>query len=79
MARGIHTLPNQGKTNEWLTPPWLLDVLGPFDLDPCSPIRRPWPTADMHYTAEDDGLSQPWHGRVFRRDAVSATGEAHPC
>ena len=52
-------------TNEWLTPPDLLQKLGHFDLDPCSPIVRPWPTADKHYTIEDDGLRQPWFGRVF--------------
>lgn len=36
-----------------------------FDLDPCSPIARPWDTAALHYTIEDDGLSQPWEGRVW--------------
>lgn len=55
------------KTDEWLTPPEILRALGPFDLDPCSPIpsRRPWPTASTHYTIEDDGLNQPWTGRVW--------------
>ena len=28
--------------NEWLTPPHILRRLGPFDLDPCAPINRPW-------------------------------------
>lgn len=42
--------------NEWLTPPELLAKLGDFDLDPCSPINRPWPTAANHYTIEDDGI-----------------------
>src|SRR5690606_13091833 len=32
----------------------------PFDLDPCSPINRPWDTAAKHYTIEDDGLRQDW-------------------
>lgn len=53
------------KTDEWLTPPSLLRTLGPFDLDPCSPIKRPWPTARKHFTIEDDGLSQVWEGRVW--------------
>jgi len=52
-------------TYEWLTPRWILDKLGKFDLDPCSPIVRPWPTATMHYTINDDGLAQPWWGRVW--------------
>lgn len=51
--------------NEWLTPPELLVKLGHFDLDPCAPINRPWSTANKHFTIEDDGLMQPWHGRVF--------------
>lgn len=56
---------HSGGTDEWLTPRSLLDALGPFDLDPCSPITRPWPTAETHYTIEDDGLSKPWVGRVW--------------
>lgn len=51
--------------DEWLTPPYLLEQLGPFDLDPCSPINRPWDTAGKHYTIEDDGLNKEWEGRVF--------------
>ena len=52
---------------EWLTPPHILAALGRFDLDPCAPPeeRRPWPMADKHYTAHDNGLTQPWHGRVW--------------
>jgi hypothetical protein len=57
-------LPVSGTVN-WLTPPDLLARLGTFDLDPCSPIDRPWDTAKKHYTILDDGLSQPWHGRVW--------------
>lgn len=62
---GGHHLPFQGKNDEWLTPPWLLEKLGNFDLDPCAPVVRPWPTAAEHFTVEDDGLSKPWHGRVW--------------
>ena len=63
------------KNDEWLTPPEILRALGTFDLDPCAPVRRPWATAAAHYTAEDDGLSKPWQGRVwcnppFGREAV---------
>ena len=59
---------NQSPTmlnDEWLTPPGVLAALGPFDLDPCSPVVRPWPTAGRHYTVMDDGLKQPWFGRVW--------------
>lgn len=51
--------------DEWLTPPELLKQLGEFDLDPCSPIKRPWDTAKIHYTILDDGLSKKWFGRVW--------------
>ena len=51
--------------DEWLTPPEIIRALGDFDLDPCAPIIRPWKTAKMHYTIQDDGLSKPWHGRVW--------------
>ena len=52
-------------TDEWLTPPGILSALGPFDLDPCAPVQRPWPTAAQHFTVADDGLKKPWHGRVW--------------
>jgi len=57
--------PNKGDNQEWLTPPNIIKALGTFDLDPCSPINRPWDTALWHYTIENDGLTQSWHGRVF--------------
>lgn len=50
----------------WLTPPDILQSLGPFDLDPCAaPDPRPWPTAAEHYTKADNGLMLPWLGRCF--------------
>ena len=36
-----------------------------FDLDPCSPINRPWNTARNHYTIDDNGLIKKWFGRVW--------------
>jgi len=54
----------RGGKDEWLTPPWILEALGEFSLDPCAPVNRPWPTAKLHYTIEDNGLSLPWPGRV---------------
>lgn len=61
----LHGHNNEVGTNEWLTPPDLLAKLGEFDLDPCSPINRPWSTAKHHYTLLDDGLKLDWWGRVF--------------
>lgn len=51
--------------DEWLTPPAIIKALGPFDLDPCAPVERPWPTAEKHYTILDNGLNQPWEGFVW--------------
>ncbi|MGR4927366.1 DNA N-6-adenine-methyltransferase [Bradyrhizobium sp. CAR08] len=62
---GGHQTPRRGRTDEWLTPPAVLAALGPFDLDPCAPVVRPWPTAAQHYTVHDNGLLLPWRGRVF--------------
>ena len=51
--------------DEWLTPPWIVEALGPFNLDPCSPVARPWDTAAEHYSIMDNGLAKPWHGYVW--------------
>jgi hypothetical protein len=66
-TRGIggHQRAYQGRSDEWLTPPEILHALGPFDLDPCSPVRRPWDTAAAHYTEPEDGMARPWWGRVW--------------
>lgn len=61
---GSHQSSDAGKT-EWLTPPVILEKLGSFDLDPCSPINRPWDTATHHYTILDDGLNKEWFGKVY--------------
>lgn len=53
------------KSDEWLTPPEIRAPLGDFTLDPCSPVNRPWATALIHFTKEDDGLSKVWFGRVW--------------
>ncbi len=62
---GHHETAPAGKTNEWLTPPEIIRALGPFDLDPCSPVHRPWDTARVHYSTRDNGLAQKWAGRVW--------------
>jgi hypothetical protein len=53
------------KSDVWLTPPRIVESLGTFDLDPCSPINRPWDTAKKHYNINDNGLIQNWEGRVW--------------
>jgi DNA N-6-adenine-methyltransferase (Dam) len=58
--------PCLGESDDWYTPPAIFDALGiRFDLDPCSPGLGHWVPADRVYTAADDGLRQPWSGKVF--------------
>ena len=49
-----------GSPDEWYTPRWIIDTLGPFDLDPCSPVAKPYTIAPCSYTKEDDGLQRTW-------------------
>jgi len=54
-----------GKSQVHLTPRWILDALGPFDLDPCAATVRPWDCAARNLTEADDGLSAEWAGLVW--------------
>ncbi len=64
---GMGTHQSAASINEvWLTPPPILDALGPFDLDPCAcPDPRPWDTAARHYGKAENGLARAWEGRVW--------------
>ena len=35
------------RSDEWYTPKWIIDALGPFDLDPCAP-------SEQFYTANNE-------------------------
>ena len=66
MRKGIGSHQSERmQKDEWLTPPAILSHLGEFDLDPCSPITRPWDIAKEHYNINDNGLRKEWFGRVF--------------
>jgi hypothetical protein len=52
-------------SDTWLTPPEWISTLGPFDLDPACPPVMPWPTAARMLTEAEDGLAEPWIGRVW--------------
>jgi hypothetical protein len=57
-------------TPEWYTPRHIVDRVLEFfdeiDLDPCSNSRTaPNVPARQVYTQSDDGLAQPWFGRVY--------------
>ena len=47
----------------WLTPPHIIDTLGPFDLDPCCPPKMPWQTATEMVCRPADGLAVDWRGK----------------
>ncbi|MDF3982158.1 DNA N-6-adenine-methyltransferase [Luteibacter sp. PPL554] len=52
----------------WLTPKSLIDAFDMphlADVDPCSPPKRPWPTAKRHITQVEDGLAHAWDPRDF--------------
>lgn len=67
MSKGIggHQRAYEGKNDEWLTPPHIVKSLGEFDLDPCSPVNKPWNTAKNHYNKNDNGLEKEWFGRIW--------------
>lgn len=56
--------PHEGITNDWWTPPELVQALGEFDLDPCAGIGQT-PLAKAVYAPPQDGLSLPWTGRIW--------------
>lgn len=65
LGMGGHQSGSADVSTEWCTPRYIIEDLGPFHLDPCSPAERPWDTARIHLTRADDGLIAPWEGRVW--------------
>ena len=66
---GAHQSHGNGE-KVWLTPPDVIDALGPFDLDPCfGNTLRPWNTAAEHWGPKSNnglgGLHGDWHGLVW--------------
>lgn len=69
LPRSPNANPEDGHgTDTWITPQFVIDALGgwqSFNLDPCAPEIQPWPTACQRYTEAENGLIQPWEGRVW--------------
>jgi hypothetical protein len=65
MARGIHSKPNDGLSNDWLTPPGIVKALGRFALDPCAHPQQFYRTARCMVSPPMDGLDYRWRGRVW--------------
>lgn len=59
--------------DDYYTPPHVFEALAVrFDLDVCAPPGGvPWVPADAFFTLEDDGLTKPWHGRVWMNPPYS--------
>ncbi len=60
-------------SDDYYTPSWVFEALGlEFDTDPAQPIGGcPWIPVKKYYTILDDGLSQPWTGRVWMNPPYS--------
>lgn len=74
----VHEAP-WGSTREWYTPPEVFDALGlRFDLDVASPMGGPvpWVPADRFYSPRENGLMQPWEGRVWCNPPYGPPGMA---
>lgn len=64
----------QATSDDYYTPAWVFERMGlSFDLDVASPPSGiPWIPAARYFTMEDDGLTQPWTGRVWMNPPFSA-------
>jgi phage N-6-adenine-methyltransferase len=76
-----HVLHNSGE-NEWYTPPEYIaaavEVMGRIDLDPASSERaNKIVAASKFYTAEDDGLTKFWAGKVWMNPPYSTEYVRH--
>lgn len=63
-------------THDWITPKFILDALGDFDLDPCQSPTQPWLCAKQGIVQPRDGLAEPWHGRVWCNPPYSVHASA---
>ncbi len=79
-AQGSTTRPaRRSSTDDWCTPKWLADLLGPFDLDPCSNDRSHIRAAvtcgpGIRHGTDNDGLAYVWRGSVFCNPPYSNVG-----
>ena len=60
-------------SDDYYTPSWLFeDMAVKFDLDVAAPPGGvPWIPCKRYYTMADDGLAQPWEGKVWMNPPYS--------
>jgi hypothetical protein len=60
-------------SDDYYTPAWVFERMGlTFDIDVASPPGGiPWIPARRYFTKADDGLTQPWTGRVWMNPPYS--------
>ncbi|QWT22605.1 adenine methyltransferase [Bacillus sp. NP157] len=52
----------------WLTPRFIINAIQSVrmpDVDPCSPMTRPWDTATRHFNKVKDGFNRWWNPKDF--------------
>lgn len=62
MSLGSHQT-TIGKSQSWITPKWIIERIGLFDLDPAGADPRPWSCAKK--TLIVGGLEAKWKGNVW--------------
>jgi len=72
----VQRLDRSRATDNWYTPPAILDRLPAFDLDPCVPMSgpSPWQRIGASFNEDDDGLSRDWWGHVWLNPPYSNPG-----
>ena len=73
ISKNVHHF-SEKSSDTWLTPPDLINLLGPFDLDPCSSQGMPWRTAKRMIALPQSGLKITWRGLVFCNPPYSNVG-----
>lgn len=61
MSKNFNTNTKDDQT--WLTPLYIIESLGKFDLDPCAPPNMPWKTAEHMNSLPTDGLELDWENK----------------
>lgn len=84
LARGRPHVTNNSGLNEWYTPPEYIEcaraVMRGIDLDPASSdAAQQTVRAGQYFTADDDGLTREWFGRVWLNPPYSSDFVAKFC